>query len=251
MQAIKPSPSLYHPHAGELLSLSKYVHLSDEARIKKVGDELRGFFNNRYPCVAGLRAFRRGEYQIGLYGELGDGLAWRTLRNDLQYFVHEQERTQSTFLTFFAVFDPQKFTEDEFEASMWRELSFLTSIEDRNSDWGNKRTSDPASKSFSMSLFGTEFFVVGLHSASSRVARRFRYPTLVFNLFAQFNELQRLGLYDNLVKTIRNRDRSLQGSANPMAEEHGEKWEAIQFSGKNNSKEWKCPFHHMHQSEKP
>ena len=41
----------------------------------------------------------------------------------------------------------------------------------------------------------------------------------------------------------RKRDLAFQGSVNPMVEKYAEKWESVQFSGKNNPPEWKCPFH--------
>ena len=47
-----------------------------------------------------------------------------------------------------------------------------------------------------------------------------------------------------MVKTIRKRELEFQGSVNPMVEKHSETWEAIQFSGNNNSDNWKCPFQH-------
>lgn len=84
--------------------------------------------------------------------------------------------------------------------------------------------------------------MVGLHPKSSRKARRFTIPALIFNLYDQFEQLDEETEFYPMVKTNRKRDIAFQGSVNPMVERYAEEWESIQFSGKDNPPEWKCPF---------
>jgi len=82
-------------------------------------------------------------------------------------------------------------------------------------------------------------------AGSTRKSRQFKTVTLIFNSFNQFEWLKEKDVYNDMVKLNRLRDESFDGTANPMAEKYGEQWEAIQFSGRNNSPEWKCPFAHL------
>ena len=215
-------------------------------------DEIARMVTQRnFPCVAAVQSFHRKEYLVGQYGGFGEGLSWRGLRADLENFLAQQKSTNSIYLTFWAVYpDAPDYGIDEFEQRLWRELSSLTSQELKSSDWQSTQ-SDPAQPSFSFELFGEAFFVVGLFANSPRLARRFKYPALVFNVFRQFAQLQRDGTYQAMVDTNRRRDSIFQGDANPMVVAHGEKWESIQFSGRQNSSEWQCPFHFLKESEKP
>lgn len=199
-----------------------------------------------YPCIAALRALHRRENEVGIYENFGSGSAGLALRNALGDFLQRQKETGAEYLTYWAIFDgPTEFSEDEFEKNLWFELSSLTSLEQKREDWGS-HPDEPGSKNFSFSLFGEPFFVVGLHPGSSRRGRRFARPALIFNVFRQFEELQRKGAYEPMVRTNRARDLKYDGSVNPMAELHGESWESIQFSGKKNSNAWKCPFRFLH-----
>jgi FPC/CPF motif-containing protein YcgG len=205
-----------------------------------------------YPCVAALQSFHKDDYQVGFYGELGEGSLWRDLRQDLLFFLSKQRQSNSTHLTFWAFFEERpEISEEGFEERMWKELSFLTSEETKDEDWG-QFTSDPEDKAFCLGLGGHRFFVVGLHPQSSRKARQFPVPALVFNVFDQFEALKEKGIYDSMVKTNRDRDVKFQGSVNPMALVHGDDWESIQFSGRaNDQKKWKCPFSFMKSLMKP
>ena len=198
-----------------------------------------------YPCVAAIAAMATKDYQLETYSGFGTGISNARIAKDLLGFRDEYQRTKSAYLSFFAIFeDMAELSEEEFEAAMWKELSCMTSVEGISQKWDPQFSSDPADKNFCFSLDGTAFFVVGLHPKSSRKSRQFPVPTLVFNVYDQFRELQKHGRYEPMVQVNRKRDIAFQGSANPMAEIHGDDWESIQFSGKANGAEWKCPFHH-------
>jgi FPC/CPF motif-containing protein YcgG len=242
MEHFIPTDRLYKPVNGILKSYGTATFLSED-KLQAFQKELREtVMQPNYPCVAAIKSYAKDDYQVGFYGRLGaDGFA-RDLRNDLLYFLREQRATGSTYLSFWAVFDEADYSEEDFENRLWKQLSNLTSAELRETDWGPNTNSNPQDPSFRFSLAGAEFFVVGLHPQSSRISRQFSRPVLIFNVWDQFAELMRIGQYEPMIQTNRKRDQKFQGDANPMAVAHGDDWESIQFSGRNNSKQWKCPF---------
>jgi FPC/CPF motif-containing protein YcgG len=220
---------------------------------KDLDDEIRSLIlQKNYPCVAAIQSVVRNDYVIGTYGEFGSGNYWHQLRSDLLHFLALQRSSQSRYLSFWAVFTAHNQSHDnesDFEDKLWRELSLLSSEEERAADWG-KSSSDPNDPSFCLSLQGERLFVVGLHPESSRVARRFPRPAMVFNAFSQFETFEKEGTYAGLVKIIRQNELKFQGSINPMVLAHGDLWESIQFSGRDNPETWKCPFQFMKQKDK-
>lgn len=201
-------------------------------------------FANNYPCIAALKTLSTRQYSTGVFGELGAGNQSHRLATELLAMRDEQKRTGSLELSFFAVFpDLADMSEDEFEQRLWKELSLLTTVPGIDPTWDPAFSENPEDKNFCFCLGGTAFFVVGMHPNSSRLSRRIRFPTLVFNVYEQFKELDRRNRYQPMIQANRKRDRLFQGDVNPMSEKYNDVWESIQFSGKNNSDEWKCPFH--------
>ena len=196
-----------------------------------------------YPCGPAVASLQKDQYMIGVYKGFGLGQQTSSLYKDLLYFSQCQKSSCAPYMSFWAVFDESVSGESEFEDSLWKELSFLSSNEHSFVPWDPNFSSDPNDKNFCFSLGGDAFFVVGVHPQSSRLARQFPWPAIVFNLYVQFEELNRKGIYENIVKQNRNREMKFQGSLNPMVELHGDHWEAIQFSGQSNPPTWKCPFH--------
>ena len=109
--------------------------------------------------------------------------------------------------------------------------------------WDAAVSDDPEDPQFSFSHAGCALFVVGLHPNSSRMARRFRWPTLVFNPRAQFERLRSEGKFERLRGLVRDREIALQGTLNPNLADFGERSEARQYSGRATEADWKCPFH--------
>jgi FPC/CPF motif-containing protein YcgG len=113
----------------------------------------------------------------------------------------------------------------------------------RHFDWADGYSNDPEDAKFAFSFAGWAFFVVGLHPRSSRVARRFAQPALVFNAHRQFDELRTSGHFTRIQALVRERELALQGSLNPNLAEFGARSEARQYSGRAVEDSWKCPFH--------
>ena len=201
--------------------------------------------------MGAVHSLRHRDYLLGIYSGFGTGASWRELREDLLYFLAEARRSKSPYLTFWAIFPGETAaSEESYERQFWNELSHLTSIEDRESDWAGDPVVDPADQAFQIRLEGEALFAVGLHPVSERRGRRFSCCAIVFNAFSQFEALAEAGKYEPMVKANRRLDTLFQGSPNPMVVEHGEKWETIQFSGSAKPKTWKCPFAFLHRKQK-
>ncbi|WP_413944377.1 guanitoxin biosynthesis heme-dependent pre-guanitoxin N-hydroxylase GntA [Bdellovibrio sp. HCB-162] len=212
--------------------------------IKGVEEDIRNLISQKnYPCVAAVQSLFRKEMLWDVYEDFGTGKNSRTLASNLISFKRKQLQDHLSFLSYFAVF-PNDISRDEaeFEQGLFKELSAIWDHPDIAGEWDSQFSDDPDDKKFCFSLDGSAFFVVGLHPQSSRKARRLPYNALVFNLYSQFNELRAKGQFDSMAALIRERDLKFQGSINPMVETYDNTWEAIQYSGKNNPPDWKCPF---------
>lgn len=184
----------------------------------------------------------RGQVESGEYGPLGSRDAAERLCRDL-YAALERRGGEPGNWSFVASFPQDEVdTELEFEARLWRQLQAMHDFDVLHHDWDPSVASDPADPRFSFSIGGQAWYVIGLHPAASRLARRFGHVALVFNPHRQFDELRARGRYADLRDVIRERDRRLQGSVNPMLSDHGETSEARQYSGRAVPPDWRCPF---------
>ena len=210
-----------------------------------VHDSFRALvLNPAFSCVGAKSAIRRGGYRFGLYGEMGSPGAAAGLARDLFDFVEEQGDLEGEFSSFVACFGgPVAPDERGFEESLWAQLGTLHEEDRRHHRWDPSVSPDPASTEFAYSFAGRAFFVVGLHPASSRFARRFAWPTLIFNAHDQFRKLREEGSYARFQEVIRARERDLQGALNPNLADFGTQSEARQYSGRPAEPDWRCPFH--------
>jgi FPC/CPF motif-containing protein YcgG len=228
---------------------------------QRVHDSFRDFIGDaRYPCLAARGTVRSGDYRLHVYGALGSMTASDALADDLGAFAREAQarrnadplppqRAQNArrgprLTAFVAVFTGRTpASERAFERRLWIELQRLHD-RDTAPGWDPTVSADPDDPRFSFSFGGTALFVIGLHPASSRLARRFGWPALVFNPHAQFERLRREGRFEPLRERIRVRDLALQGSINPNLADFGERSEAQQYSGRDTTDgAWRCPFH--------
>ena len=217
--------------------------MTDVARVEQ---EFRAFVGDpRFPCLAAKGAVRRHDHELHVYGALGSGDATTALAPDLRDFVRRVTTDEARFKAFVAVF-PVDAPEDEraFERRLWMQLQQLHDHDDPAVGWDPSVSDDPDDPRFSFSFAGCALFVVGLDPHSARLARRFRWPALVFNPHSQFERLRRDGHYDRLRARIRDRDVALQGHINPNLADFGERSEARQYSGRETTgDDWRCPFH--------
>lgn len=226
--------------------VKRYLPTESDAngRIAWVHDMLKSMvLNQQYPCTGARSAFNRDDYQFGLYPPLATPAAARGLAYDLYEFTREFPRRPTQFYSFIAIFDgPVASTEVDFERLLWRQLQQLHDIDAPFFDWDPSVAQDPEDPQFCFSFGGKAYFVIGLHAAASRLARRFAWPAIVFNAHEMFERAREQGTFPKLQSTIRNRDQRLQGCINPMVQEFGTASEARQYSGRRVGDDWKCPF---------
>lgn len=212
---------------------------------EQVADELRAFIAQPdYPCVGAKAALATDSLAILVARDLASG--WDDLRihESLLEWSRDYERDPEDLRSLAIVFTgPRDLGEVDFERKMWERLQSLADKDEwRGQSYDDSVSPDPADPHFSLSFGGQAYFVVGLHPKASRPARRFAYPTLVFNLHDQFERLREDGRYSKIRRTVLERDRDLAGSINPMLQVHGEGSEARQYSGREVSDDWVCPF---------
>lgn len=216
------------------------------AEAQKIQQELEEFIlRENHPCLMARSVIDSGRFAFGLYQAIGSQKSAPGIHYDLCQFVEKNYQADSkNFFSFIAVFkDSEVLSEKQFEARLWQQLQHLYEEDAPLYDWDPKVSPDPNDPQFSFSLFGRAFFIVGLHPGSSRLARKFAYPAIVFNLHEQFEVLRKMERFDLVRDKIRSRDQQLQGSINPMLNDYGSISEARQYSGRKVKDNWKCPFH--------
>jgi FPC/CPF motif-containing protein YcgG len=208
-----------------------------------VRDAFEGFAGgDGHPCLGARSVVRRNAYELHLHGRLGTVAAAAALNAELAGFAATLRGGELASLV--AVFsEPAAMTETRFSALLWRQLQHMHDLDRIEHAWDPRVSSDPDDPEFSFSVAATAYFVVGLHAGSSRWARRFAWPTLVFNPHAQFDALRESGGYQRMRTVIRGRDTDLQGTVNPALRDHGTMSEAGQYAGNSVSDDWRCPLH--------
>lgn len=221
------------------------VHVQHRPTDELMEEEFNAFVaDERFPCLAGKGAVHRGDHTLRVYHALGSHDSAAALARDLTSFVQNGPADGAKLRAFVALFrGPDMADELAFERRLWRQLRRLHALDNPDTAWDPTVSDDPESPEFSFSFGGHALFVVGMHPASSRLARRFRWPALVFNPRAQFERLRAQGKFERLRTVVRERDVALQGTPNPSLADFGERSEARQYSGRATEPEWRCPFH--------
>lgn len=192
-----------------------------------------------YPCLGARSVFNRDRATVLALGELATEDATARLYDALRDFGQDTD-LGAGFASLVAVF-PDTVVQDEahFESLLWRQLEQLYQADQQ--PWSPQVSHDPGNPHFAFSVAGTAYFVVGLHPAASRIARRTPLATLVFNLHQQFEDLRASDRFERMRDTIRRRDAAVQGDVNPMVADHGSGSEARQYSGRAVPADWTPP----------
>ena len=197
-----------------------------------------------FPCVGAKSALAKGLLEIVIAFDMRS--AWDDLRiHDrligwADTYRDDQEGLRSIAVIFS---QPSILDEKEFERLLWERLqSFAEKDNWLGQPYDPTVSADPGDPHFSLSFGGQAYFVVGLHPAACRPARRFSHPVMVFNLHDQFEKLRAGGQYERMREAILERDKQLAGDINPMLARHGESSEARQYSGRKVGEDWECPF---------
>ncbi len=235
--------SSYHGNdGGELVRLLETAPPNAFARIAH--EAFRGFvLDDAFSCLGAKSSIRRRLYRFGTYARMDDPAVTAGLARDLFAFAAERNRFESDFTTFIAVFRERPAAgEADFERALWSQLQRLHDLDAQLHRWDARVSDDPDDPGFSFSFAGNAFFVVGMHPEASRAARRFAWPTLVFNAHEQFEHLREDGRFAGLQRQIRDRELRLDGDLNPNLADYGRHSEARQYSGRPVEETWRCPF---------
>ncbi len=228
------------------------MFLSTPLDSPSIVDDFHAFIRNPdFPCVGAKSALARGGMRVVVARDVAS--AWDDIAIiDAIHSLAADYRADPVLFQSLAILFPASAPMDEatFETHLWERVQSLTDKDDWLGSRPDPRVSDdPDDPHFSLSFGGEAFFIVGLHPGSSRPARRYAVPVLVFNLHDQFEQLRAQGRYEKLRGSIIERDVALAGSINPMLSRHGTISEARQYSGRAVGAEWQCPFARPQASE--
>lgn len=209
---------------------------------EKFEDALEHFLVDQdHPCVMAKSLFKMDRMTYHVYGYMERNDTAAKLLQHIESYLEDYDFTNDRYETYLAAFPADDFsTEEAFENALWTLLQNMHLQDDKQ--WDPTVSSNPESPDFSFSIKGKAFYIVGMHPNSSRQARKSPYPMIAFNLHWQFERLREEGLFENVRDHIRQRDLERNGSINPVLQDYGTASEALQYSGKKNDLNWKCPF---------
>lgn len=242
-----PRASAGEPRLESLLDELASSHLETATAEDILGSVEAMVGHVEYPCLGAKSVFRRESATQLVLDDLTSDDAAEKLIKGLKAFADVAEQEEG-FHSFVATFRrPTGLDEQAFERLLWVLLQRIH--DDDDEPWAPDVSGDPTNPHFAFSVAGSAYFVVGLHPAASRIARRAPLPTIVFNPHGQFEQLRQSGRFEGMRRTIRRRDRQLQGTINPMVADHGESSEALQYSGRMHSADWEPPLEVHHPTE--
>ncbi|WP_035918244.1 guanitoxin biosynthesis heme-dependent pre-guanitoxin N-hydroxylase GntA [Legionella fairfieldensis] len=196
-----------------------------------------------FPCIGAKAAIKKKCLKIIIGEDMRFAKDDLLILKEVYQFIARWKKKKTVYQTLSIIFKgPLNLQEIEFESLLWQRLQNLHNLDSKRFSWDAHVSSDTTRPEFSFSLGGAAFFIVGLHNNSSRKARAFSYPALIFNLHEQFEILRKKGLYTRLRDKIRERDKSYSGSVNPMLSDFGSNSEALQYSGRRVSGNFNIPF---------
>ena len=196
-----------------------------------------------FPCIAAKAALAHDHIKCMVADHIACPKDDQAIISFLYGFIDAYRASETPYHSAAILFrEPLHLSEELFESFFWQRLQSLSNIDAQHYSYDKRVDKDPTSSNFSFSLKKEGFFIIGLHPDSSRLARRFKYPAIVFNPHAEFEKLRNNGRYDQMKETVRKRDMDFSGSVNPMLKDFGEFSEVFQYSGRQHDAEWKCPL---------
>ena len=201
-------------------------------------------YRKEYPCVAAKAAVQKQHVRVFVADHMACPKDDRAILDFMYNFVDEYRSSKEFFHSAAVIFKghTEATSEEGFEAMLFQRLQSLANIGSKEYAYDKRVSSDPASKDFSFSIKEEAFYIIGLHPNSSRAARQFIYPTMVFNPHQQFEDLRKTHRYDKMKSIVRKLDTAYSGSVNPMLQDFGSSPEVFQYSGRKLDHSWQCPL---------
>lgn len=210
---------------------------------------LHAFIDNEsFPCLMAKSALNSAQLKCITVMHMACPVHDAAILHFLYRFIDEYKQHENGYCSAAVIFEqPTAITEDMFEQLLWQRLQSLANMDAQHYAYDSRVSANPMDNKFSFSLREEAFYVIGMHPASSRKARQFSHPTLIFNPHAQFESLREENKYERIKGLIRKRDVAYSGSVNPMLSDFGTASETMQYSGKQYDEHWQCPLHSKHQ----
>lgn len=188
------------------------------------GQVLRFAYDDSFAHESNKVAWAMGEIHVREFGKMNDDANDIVLLDALEAFVRKIDSCDSetsTVHSFVALFsEPTRTTEIDFENKLWMQLYSLHLLDiGRSEHAATAISANPDGSQFNLRLAGHQFFVIGLHAGSSRVARKFQRPVLVFNSHKQFELLRTYGHASKLQKVTQQSESTSQGYTHPYLAE--------------------------------
>ena len=199
--------------------------------------------DSAFPCVAAKDALAKNNLSTFIADHIACPKDDAAILQFIYSFVEKYRNSSKGFYSAAIVFKQTDFMDEAmFDNFMWSRLRSLKNMDAIHYRHDERVNDDPLSPDFSFSLMEEAFFIVGMHPQSSRAARRFKYPVLIFNPHAQFEQMKTNSRYEKMKNIVRRRDMAFSGSVNPMLMDFGTSSEIFQYSGRNYTSEDQCPF---------
>jgi uncharacterized protein len=223
---------------------------------EQIINEYLGFLGQKdYPCVAAKAALGKGHVECLVVDDMNSAEEDDLILSFLYDFVEHYRKSTQAYHSAAVIFKgPEMKHERMFDDLLWKRLGAFRDLDRLHYCHDPRVDSDPASANYSFSLKEEAFFVIGLNPSSNRLARRFRYPAIIFNPHAEFEKLRSNHKYEPMKTAVRKRDIRFSGSVNPMLKDFGEESEVFQYSGLQYDLTWQCPLknslnHDLHGSD--
>ncbi|CAN5143737.1 guanitoxin biosynthesis heme-dependent pre-guanitoxin N-hydroxylase GntA [soil metagenome] len=217
------------------------IKLPDQQNI--IRDYFKLIEDPTFSCIAAKAALKKKQIKCFVAGHMAcphdDANILKFLYEFIDHYRNSKEMYHSAAVFFKA---PEVIDEELFERFLWQRLQSLSDLDKPYYAHDKRVSARPHDRNFSFSLKGEAMFVIGLHAGSSRKARRFRYPSLIFNPHQQFEDLRASGKFAKMKYAVRKKEVALSGSINPMLRDFGEFSEVYQYSGKVYDDNWQCPL---------
>lgn len=222
---------------------------------KEQEEVIQDFYNfigdKAFPCVAAKAALARSHVACMVVDRFDRADDDPQILTFLYDFIRDFRKASGSLFSAAVLFkDPAALTEDRYDRLLWIKLQRLCDLDAEYFAYDKRVSAEPSSPHFSFSLGEEAFFIIGLHPASSRQARKFKYPAIVFNPHVQFEELRHMDRYEKMKNIVRRRDLFYSGSVNPMLSDFGEQSEVHQYSGRHYDTHWQCPLRVSHSADK-
>ncbi len=218
---------------------------TDQSIIQEFNDYIS---DQSFPCIGAKAALAKNSLSVMVAGHMACPFHDLSIFNFLCGFTENYHKNSDKLNGAVIIFkEPITITEIEFENFMWSRLQSIADLDAAKYKYDKRVDRNPISEKFSFSIKEEGYFIIGMHPGSSRKARQFGYPALVFNPHAQFEALKEKGKYSYMQKAIREKDKKHSGSINPMLSDFGNSSEVLQYSGKNYTNGLTCPLKFKHE----